>query len=131
MLTLGDISVPCKQILCFLIRPRVFTCPEGVELPLINYKPPLVNYFVVCHVGRTPHATVHFFLISKCSNKPIYDKFPSFSCYEKKITCTNIPEKDLFVLHTSLCVTNGRFAFQGRSPSVLQCLISSAREPVC
>jgi len=101
---------------------------RGVELPLINYKPPLVNYFVVCHVGSTPLATVRFFLISNCSNNGFMTNF-RLLCYEK-ISFTNIPEKDLFIVHTSLCVTNGRFAFQGLSLSVLQCLISSAREPV-
>jgi len=118
MLTLGDILVPCKQILCSLTRPRVFTCPEGVEFPLINCKPPLINYFVVCHVGITPHATVLFLSLTTVRMTDIC-KISVFLCYEK-ISFTNIPEKDLFTVHTSLFVTNGRFAFQGRSPSVLQ-----------
>jgi len=39
----------------------MFTCPERVELPLINYKPRLVNYSVVCDVRTTPHFTPQFF----------------------------------------------------------------------
>ena len=87
-LTLGEISIPCKQILCSLISPRMFTCPEGVELPLINYNPTLVDYFVVCHVGSTPHSTFAFSSLATVRTNRFMTNLRVFILWKKLVLLT-------------------------------------------